>query len=138
MGVRCEIVGLRQQTRHGWSTADVATLLVMILHLSASHLLFKLTFEELNLKLQLLIVLLMLGLIFSSDICTLLKFFLVFVLQSANLVLLGLDCIPHQLLFFVHILLILLGYLGIILSTVLQVLSLLSLLFKIEAFLLPL
>ena len=87
--------------RHcGKPTIDVPSLLVLVLHFSATHLLLELALEEIDLELQFLLVLLVLGLLLDSELGLLFELFLVFPLQRANLVIFASNDLSHGLLFF--------------------------------------
>lgn len=78
--------------------ANVASLLVLVLHLTATHLLLELFLQEIDFELKLLLKLFALGLFFDSQVSLLLQLFLVLVLEGADFVLSRADYFPHHLL----------------------------------------
>ena len=132
---RSEVVDKRWYHR---CTSDVPPLLILRLHLSASHLLLKLSLQKVDFELKLLFLLLAAGLILSTHVCSLLQLFFVLSLQRSDLVIFRLDRLSHQLLLLHCIFRLLLGnFCGALRLSLLRF-SFLDLVFKVEALVLPL
>lgn len=133
------MVRSHEVVREGGSHAsDIPSLLVLVLHLAASHLLLELPLEEVDLELELLLNLLALCLFFYSQISFLLELFLIASLQRPNLVLSSPNSFSLGFLLFDGSLGVLLGLLCRIFSDQHLILGLLDLLLEVDAFLLPL
>ena len=107
------------------------------MHLTRSHLLFKLFFQEIDLKLQLLLVLLAFRLLLCTQICLLLKLLLIFALDSPDLLFLGSDHFTHGLLIFLCGFRILLSLLHCVLRDHDLRFGVLDLVLQVHALLLP-
>ena len=86
--------------RRGWWHGDIASLLILVLHLSTAHLLLELPLKEIDFELHLFLRLFAFRLLLRPQIALLLELLFVLALQTANLILLRTDDFPKSLLLF--------------------------------------